>query len=256
MPQGTLARLVAISDDAPHRPSELRGPTRQFLLYAALRREQRAELNADGAAPSEAARILALAQSSYRGLEALLAGKDVRLIDDARDGEWSLRDLLRHAIATELRYREQVRYSAGREEGQPLAIPADRLPCDRLNPPDPEFAPSRTGGMDEALELLRRARERSDLALADLATASLGRPSLWGESQVDVRERLHQMAVHLTEVTLQAEKMLSAADQIDGEARRIVRRIWETRGRHERASPPDLLADLDGRLEAIAGDAG
>ena len=247
----TIAKLGEIRDEELHRAPGTHGPTRQFLLYAALRREQRAAMVAETSAGTETVRILTLAQSAFRELEALLAGRPTRLLDDVRDGEWTLRDLLRHAIATELRYREQVRYSATRADSETIAIPPERLPCDRLDPPDPTFADSRRGDLARTLGLLARAREETDSALAGLDDALLGRPSLWGEARIDVRERLHQIAAHLVEVTLQAEKMIRAAGESDGEARQIARRIWSWRGRHERLSRPELLVALDEELAAI-----
>src|SRR5947209_20067956 len=77
----TIAKLGEIRDEELHRAGGTDGPTRKFLLYAALRREQRAALEADGSGATEAARILTLAQSAFRELEALLAGRPTRLLD-------------------------------------------------------------------------------------------------------------------------------------------------------------------------------
>ena len=62
------------------------------------------------------------------------------------------------------------------------------------------------------------------------------------------------MGAHLVEVTLQSEKMLDAAGERSTEARRILRRVWATRGRHERASAPETVTMLDAQLAAIARD--
>lgn len=254
MAEASLVVLLGIPDDALHRPfGEGRAPP-QVLLFAALRREQAAAVAADALPRGEASRILALAGSAHRELEALLSGREAAILERARDGEWSLRDLLRHAIAVELRYREQVRYSATRSDDEPIAIPPDRLPCDRLSPPEPEYAESRTGDAGRLLALLGLARGQSDAQLGDLEPGRLARPSLWGEARIDVRERLHQMAAHLVEVTLQSEKMLDAAGERSTEARRILRRVWATRGRHERASAPETVTMLDAQLAAIARD--
>lgn len=222
----------------------------RFRLYAALRAEQRAVAEAAGAGPTEVAATLAQAQSAFRDLEALLLGRDDALLDSARDGEWSLRDLLRHLIAVELRYCAQAVYSAERPDGDPIAIPEVRLPCDRLAPPEPEFGATRSAGLAATLGLFDLARTRSDETLSRLSTTGLERPSNWGSLRVDVRTRLHQIAAHIVEGTVQAEKMLAQAEPFS-EARAVVRRIWRARGLHERSSSSAILARLDAELVAL-----
>jgi hypothetical protein len=245
MQHQTIAVLTALSGEALSRP--IGGSPLQSHLYSALRREQRAVVVATSFGEKEPKAILMFARSAYRELVALLAGRDA--LDVARDGEWTLRDLIRHAIAVELRYCEQVLWSAHRRDDQPLAIPAERLPCDRLTPPVPEFADANDGNMLRVLELLGRARQRTEARLADLPVASLQRPSLWGNSTIDVRERIHQIGAHLIEVLIQTEKMLGINDS---EVRRIVRRIAATRGMHEAFSEPSEIRRLDLELERLA----
>lgn len=222
----------------------------RFGLYGALRAEQRAIAEAACASPTEVAATLAQAQSVFRDLEALLLGRDDALLDSARDGEWSLRDLLRHLIAVELRYCAQIVYSAERPQGEPIAIPDVRLPCDRLAPPEQEFGETRSAGLTATLELFDLARTRSDETLSRLSTTDLGRPSNWGSHRVDVRTRLHQIAAHIVEGTVQAERMLGQAEPFS-EARAVVRRIWRARGLHERSSSSAVLAGLDSELVAL-----
>src|SRR5207253_6862777 len=107
------------------------------------RPEQAIGASDEASSRSEVSRILEFAQAAYGDLVGILVGRDDRLLDSARDGEWSLRDVMRHAIAVELRYAAQIEYSATRAETDPIGIPAGLLPCDRLSPPEPEFAHSR-----------------------------------------------------------------------------------------------------------------
>ena len=209
-------------------------------LYGLLRREQAIAASAQPSR-SEAARILDFAQAAYGDLVGVLVGRDDHLLDSARDGEWTLRDLLRHAIAVELRYAAQVVYSATRAEKDPVEIRPELLPCDRLSPPDPEYAASRTGGVTEVLELVGSARTDSDARLANVPDSALGRPSLWGKQPIDVRMRLHQIAVHLTETAIQIEKIVGSG----GEIRAIVRRCCIARGLHERWGSAKDRASLD-----------
>ena len=221
---------------------------RSNVLYLLLRREQ-AIAAAERLSPrSEVSRILDFAQAAYGDLVGALVGREDSLLDDARDGDWTLRDVLRHAIAVEIRYAAQVHYSATRIESDPVKIPPRLLPCDRLSPPEPEFARARAGGMRELLELLGAARAASDERLAQVSDSSLGRPSLWGEQVLDVRMRLHQIAVHLTETSIQIEKIEGGS----GELRAIVRHCCRTRGLHERWSPAEERALLDGSYRALS----
>lgn len=243
LPEETLSRQV--DDGSGSRP------TIQFVLYDLLRSEQALLARSEPSGRTEMARILDLAQKAYGELVGVLAGGADDLLDSARDGEWSLRDLLRHAIAVELRYAAQIEYSANRADDEPLAIPSDRLPSDRLSPPEPVFGDSRVGGVTRVLELLGKARATSDQRLNALSEDALARPSLWGTHETNVRMRSHQIAAHLTEVVVQCEKLL-APHQTNGEARRILRHCCATRGTHERWSPHPARAALDERYRRLA----
>jgi len=223
--------------------------SRRDALYGLLRREQAIVASGESSSRSEVSRILDFAQAAYGDLVGILVGRDDRLLDSARDGDWSLRDVMRHAMAVELRYAAQVEYSAARAESDPVAIPPGLLPCDRLSPPEPEFAHSRDGLLLDLLELLGKARAGSDVRLAKVPDSALARPSLWGTMNLDVRMRLHQIAAHLTETTIQVEKIVGGV----GELRATLRRCCLTRGMHERWSPEkerDVLDESYRRLTA------
>lgn len=222
----------------------------QFVLYDLLRHEQRLAATAGPSDRPEIARILDLVQMAYGDLVGLLVGRDDDLLESARDGEWTLRDLLRHAMAVELRYAAQVQWAATRRNDEPLPIPEERLPCDRLSPAEPDFADSRTGGVELLLRLLGEARGRTDALLEPLSDTILSRPSLWTQVELSVRMRLHQSAAHLTEVVVQTEKMLRT--EVDGDVRRILRRCCSMRGLHQRWSDAAEMAELDARCRRLA----
>lgn len=242
LPDAHLARRVDVGAGGK--------PPIQFVLYDLLRHEQALAAGAQPPGRTEVERILDLAQVAYGELVGVLVGRSDELLDSTRDGEWSLRDVLRHAIAVELRYGAQVEYSALRHDEEPLGIPNKRLPCDRLSPPEPEFAEARAAGVARILELLGVARTRTDSRLASITDAALDRPSLWGMQQMTVRMRLHQVAVHLTECVIQSEKCLAAEPA--SEARRILRHVCAARGAHERWSQADARVDLDERYSRLA----
>lgn len=252
-PLDAVAAIARLSDSALSREVDLgeRTAPRRFVLYDLLRGEQDLAVRRRPQRRTEISAILDLPQAAYGELVGLLAGRTDELLDSAHDGEWSLRDLLRHAIAVELRYAAQIEYAATRRDADPLVIPNERLPCDRLAPPEPEFADSRGAGLTRVLELVGEARARSDRCLAALPDAAMERPSLWGTLRMTVRMRSHQIAAHLTEVTLQSEKMLGG-DAPGSEARRILRRCCAMRGAHELWSDAGARADLDARYCSLA----
>jgi hypothetical protein len=237
-PLGQLAAVGRLDDDALTRDE--RG-SRRDVLYGLLRREQAIAASGGPSPRPEVSRILDFAQAAYGDVVGVLVGRADGLLDTARDGEWTLRDVLRHAIAVELRYAAQVEYSTTRLDTAPVQIPPDLLPCDRLSPPETEFGASRSGGALELLELLGNARAISDARCAKVPDSALTRPSMWGTRLLDVRMRLHQIAVHLTETAIQIEKIVGGG----GELRAIIRRCCITRGMHERWSPAGERAALD-----------
>ncbi len=253
-PLEALAAIARLPDTSLSRETAFvdgRTASIQFVLYDVLRHEHALATAAQGTDRSEIARILDLAQMAYGDIVGLLVGRDDELLDAAHDGEWTLRDLLRHAIAVELRYAAQVEWAASRRDEDPLAIPDARLPCDRLSPPEPEFTDTRIGGLTRMLELLGQARSSSDRTLDRLDDTALTRASLWGSLHMSVRMRLHQTVVHLIEVAVQAEKMLGPGGS-ENEARRIVRRCCGVRGMHERWSDANGRAALDARYRTMS----
>lgn len=219
-PLDAVAAITRLSDSALSREVDLGGhrvPPR-FVLYDLLRCEQDLAIRHRPQRRTEISAILDLAQAAYGDLVGVLAGRADELMESARDGEWSLRDLLRHAMAVELRYAAQVEYASTRRDADPLTIPSERLPCDRLAPPEPGFADSRSAGLTRVLELVGEARAGSDRRLVELRDAAMEHPSLWGTLRMTVRMRSHQIAAHLTEVTVQSEKMLGV-DARGSEAR-------------------------------------
>lgn len=243
-PLGALAAIARLDDDA--RVDD-KWTSRRDVLYGLLRREQAIAASGRSSLGPEVSRILDFAQAAYGDVVGVLVGRDDGLVDTARDGDWSLRDVVRHAMAVEVRYAVQVEYSATRSESDPVQIPPGLLPCDRLSPPEPAFAASRTGKVPELLRLLGNARAGSNARLAKVPDSALTRPSIWGTQLLDVRLRLHQIAVHLTQTAIQVEKIVGSG----GELRAIIRRGCITRGMHERWSSADARAVLDESYRAM-----
>jgi len=196
-------------------------------------------------APSEAARILSLAQSAFGELRGLLAGLDDALLDRApAAGEWSLRETLAHAIGVERSYRTNTEYAIARTAAEPVLMPVERRP--ETDPADT------TGGVLEILARFAVRRAETDSALASTRDADLARPTMWSGAEVDVRHRLHRFASHIAEHTNQCEKTVRALDAFGGDARSIAKRIGVMRGLHERQTDPVTRRALDAAMEQKA----
>lgn len=223
----------------------------RYALYRSLEEEQEALVRARAEwEPTEAERILALAQRAFGDLRGLLVGIDEQLLDRApAEGQWPLRLVLRHALTVEKRYAAQVVYSAHRREEEPVAIPPDRLPHED----DADVA----GDIARILDRFATFRAQTDALCGALPAAAMARPALWGGFEVDVRFRLHRFASHIVEHTIQCEKTLDALGSAPSEARRIVRRISTTRGELEASGDAETLQRLDTahaeRAAAIGG---
>jgi hypothetical protein len=217
------------------RPSDL-----GYALYHAAEDEQRAVVTTPRA-PTESARILALAQSAFGDLRGLLAGLDEALLDRApAAGEWSVRETLVHAIGTERSYRAATLYGIARTAAEPVLMPAERRP--------PLDSLDTAGGPLDIVARFAARRAETDATLSAVADADLARPIVWSGVEVDVRHRLHRFASHIAEHAYQCEKAMRALGAYGGDARTICRRIGALRGLHERWSDAKTLRALDAAL--------
>lgn len=221
----------------------------RYALYRTLEEAQDAYTSVAAGPHPESRRILALAQRAFGDLSGLLVGLPAELLDRvAREGEWPLREVLRHVVAVERRYALQTLYAIERTDADPMRIPEDPLPtAAQLDP---------SGDVTVLLGRLASARQETNRRLDDVAPAAMTRPSLWVNWQIDVRFRLHRFAAHLVEHTVQCEKILAALGWGQTEGRRIVRRVTaalaelEALGR-EAAAVRDLEARLVERFASV-----
>ena len=211
-----------------------------YFLYHALEEEQRAVVAAPRA-PGESARILALAQSAFGDLRGLVAGLGDAVLDRApAAGEWSVREVLAHAISVERSYRASTEYAMVRSAAEPVLMPVERRPQ-----PDPADT---AGGIADIIGRFAARRAETDAALGALDEAALARPTMWSGIEVDVRFRLHRFASHIAEHAYQCEKVTRALGAYGGDARAICRRIGAMRGLHERRTDAAGLRALDAAL--------
>ena len=250
--ESSLAKLAGIEDAALERDAPWRDGTadvRYVLVYRALEREQEAVIVAAGGQPQqESALIIGLAQAAFGDLRGLLCGVPIEALDrPPRQGEWTVRETIDHAIETERSYLDAVAYALERRDGDPVGRPAARRP--------PPHDPADTAGdpVDIAQRFARR-RAETDRRLMALEPRQLALPTVWSGFTVDVRFRLHRFASHIVEHTIQTETALEGLGIRSGDAGRAARRISGLRGLHERSSSPEVLGRLDEELAiALAG---
>jgi hypothetical protein len=190
----------------------------RYALYRTLEDAQEALVDLTAGPHAESRRILAFAQRAFGSLRGLVIGLPDRLLEQApRAGEWSVGETLRHVFAVERRCAIQTLYAVERADGDPVRIPADRLP--------PTSLAEMPGGVRELLARLAEARAETNRSLGDVAPADMTRPTVWGHFDVDVRFRLHRFASHVIEHTVQCEKTLAALGWRETEGRSIVRQL-------------------------------
>jgi DinB superfamily len=213
----------------------------RYALYRTIEDAQEAIVAAVARPHPESRRILSLAQRAFGDLRGLLIGLPAELLDTTpRDGEWSVRETLRHILVIEGRYAVQTRYAVERTDADPMRVADDRMPT----PAQVDV----TGGISRLLERVAEARAQTDRWLGDLPAAAMVRPTQWMQFDTDVRFRLHRFAAHLLEHTVQLEKTLATLSWRATEGRRIVRRLTALLGEVEGLSAPSEAQAIEQRL--------
>ena len=216
-----LSAAAALDEKELSRPWTWRGKAMldvRYALYRTLEEAQEAHARVAAGSHPESRRILALAQRAFGDLRGLLIGLPTELLDRApREGEWPLRETLRHMLTVERRYAVQTRYAVERTDAEPVRIPEDRQPTVPANAVD--------GEIDAILARIGEARAETNRWLGEVAPAAMTRPTIWAGYDIDVRFRLHRFAPHIVEHTVQCEKTLLALGWRPTEGRRIGRYV-------------------------------
>src|SRR2546422_10831396 len=198
-----LRGFAALDEEALSRPWSWRDQAMdvRFALYRTLEDAQEMYARLSSARYPESRRILALAQRAFGDLRGLLTGLPADLLDRApREGEWPVRETLRHMLWVERRYALSTRHAIDRADGEPMRLSEDRLPT---------LAQVDVGGeIGAVLARIGEAREETTRRLGDVVPAAMTRPAVWAGHEIDVRFRLHPVAVHIVEDTIQCEKAL------------------------------------------------
>jgi hypothetical protein len=238
-----LERFAALDEKELAQPWQFRDKPMdvRYALYRTIEDAQEAVVSAGARPHPESRRILSLAQRAFGDLRGLLIGLPTDLLDVApRDGEWSVREILRHVIVIEGRYAVQTQYAVERADADPMRVADDKMPT----PAQIDV----TGGIAQILARVGEARAETDRRLGDLPAAALTRPTQWVQYDVDVRFRLHRFAAHVIEHTVQCEKALAALGWRATEGRRIVRRLTALLGEVEGLAGLAAAREIETRL--------
>ena len=199
-------------------------------LMRAVRLE--AALAAAGHVPSGPQRILAHAQRLRGRLQGSLTGLTAAQFDQGwGDGEWSVRQVLGHMIATDRRYLIAVLYAVERARtgGDGPLRPPDTLLPDRRGVAEGD------GAMGDVLARLMATRDEAVEATAGLAAADLDAPTNWVSWDLDVRFRLFRFAEHDREHLVQLRKTYAGIGFVPTETQRILEEAGAVRGALEAA---------------------
>jgi hypothetical protein len=215
-----LMRIAALDEEElgrrwlfRDRPMDVR-----YALYRTLEDAQELYVEVAARPHPESRRMLSLAERAFGDLRGLLVGVPADLLDrKPREGEWPLRETLRHVLVVERRYTLQTLYAIERSDSDSVRIPDDRLPT----PAQMDVS----GETNDILDRIALARAETNRRLGDVAPAAMTRPTAWVHYDVDVRFRLHRFAAHIVEHTVQCEKTLAAVGWRATEGRHIARRV-------------------------------
>jgi hypothetical protein len=238
-----LERFAALDEKELAQPWQFRDQPMdvRYALYRTIEDAQEAIVRPAARPHPESRRILSLAQRAFGDLRGLLIGLPTDLLDTApRDGEWSVREILRHVIVIEGRYAVQTQYAVERADADPMRVADDKMPT----PAQIDV----TGKISRILARVGEARAETDRRLGDLPAAAMARPTQWIQYDVDVRFRLHRFAAHLIEHTVQCEKALAALGWRATEGRRIVRRLTALLGEVEGLAGRADAREIETRL--------
>jgi uncharacterized damage-inducible protein DinB len=202
---------------------------------------------------TQAERILAQYHQTYRDLTGVLASVRTEDLDRVpADGEWPLRETLKHMLRAEHGFLARIRFAL---EHPPTA----RFDSDR----DAEFLAFRkeryevpedatTGPIESIRNRFFEVHRRVLTELADVTDAQLEiRSWFWESEPMPIRFRMHRIEEHLRQHTIQLDKTL-AVIRPPTEAHRLVRNIYNALADVESASEP--AEDLRGEFAATISE--
>ncbi len=188
---------------------------------------------------------------AYRDLQAALLGVSAEAYDaPPAPGEWPLRLVYGHLVASERHFFALVHYGLRRQR-EAGDLPA-RLPdgeADRLHGPVAALREiAYKGSREDVAAFHARLHDRALDEFAGISDVEIDGPSIWWEDEPYTLEyRLHRFDAHLRQHTVQIDKTRDQLGQPATEARRLLRRVY--------AALAECEAALIGAPALAGGDA-
>jgi hypothetical protein len=235
--------LLALPETALVRPWAWIGGSEEEVRYGAYRAaealeqaeiEARVMVGTADASERGAARIVCGSTAARWDLHGLLLPLSERLLDaDPGEGEWSLRLVLGHIIASQRGYAwanawVQAQMPDATPPGESIRVPEsfwDALPD--------EATTEAAGSAEDLRTRLDSIVDLSTERLAGMPDDRLAFPTRWSGFPVTLRFRFGRWASHIREHTIQVEKTVAMLDHVPNEPARLVRHMLSAYGRAE-----------------------
>lgn len=187
--------------------------------------------------PTQAQRILAQYHQAYRDLTGVLAGVRSEDLDRApADGEWPVRETLKHMLGAEYGFLAVTRYAlVHHRAGKHDEPPDEEWPVFRR-----DYAAS-NDAVDGTIDNIRNSffaiHRRVLRELADTTDAELEQPAWFWDADKPIRFRLHRFEEHFRQHTIQLDKTLAVVAR-PTEAHRLVRNVYNALADVESSDEP------------------
>jgi hypothetical protein len=234
--------ILAIPEADLARPWDWIGGSQEEVRYGAYRAAEALELAEIEAramlAPVErderlAARLIAPATAARWDLHGLLLPLgDDRIDADPGGGEWTIRLVLGHVIASQRGYG--VGTAWWNEHPHAADDPAlPRIPEDVFDALPDEATTEAEGSLTELRARLDHVLDLATERLAGLSEDRLALAARWSGFAVTIEFRLGRWGSHLREHSIQVEKTLAMLRVVPGEPARLARHVLAGYGRVE-----------------------
>lgn len=180
--------------------------------------------------PTAAQHILSQYHTAYMDLQSAILGLSAEDADRSpADGEWPVRRVYAHILATDINFTAAIRYAL---EGHRAGTwNQDRMSDDDetrvTGMSEDEYRTLTAGPLDGMLAYHRQLHPIIVEEFSEISDQELELPStFWEETRFPIQHRLHRYEAHFVQHTIQIDKTLIAIGQAPTEAQRLVRKIF------------------------------
>lgn len=193
--------------------------------------------------PTAVQHILSQYHAAYLDLQAALLGVTVE--DSEKffaEGEWNVRKVYSHILATDINFTAVVRYALeGHRAGNWKRDPIPEADEPRLTGisgmTEQEYQLLVKGPFENMLAYHRNFHPRIIEEFSTITDTELDLPStFWEETRFSIRHRLHRYEAHYAQHTIQMDKTLIAIGLAPNESKRLIRKLYAA------------LAEVEGQL--------